>query len=180
MSIFTQVSEPNQAWLVVPKNKFLSTGLTRDYFSSRTFVTNDGTVLLAKEADAPLFLSVWAYRFEEATVDEVVVPSSEIKSLPIFGCARETGPAREHVAELATTIAADRMKIKTEDVARLIEWSAWGSVAEMISREFGKRYKGYYPSCGMPLRSEAVVAEVFDAIALLLRDPRRAVRWNAA
>lgn len=59
-----------------------------------------------------------------------------------------------------------------------MEKSNWGSLRGMIRREFLGTHRGYFPSCGMNCRSEAVIAECFDAIAILTGDTRRAKRWN--
>ena len=75
-----------------------------------------------------------------------------------------------------TATAAARLDLAHAEVERAMLLSAWTTVAEMIEREFLGAYRGYYPKCSMSLRAEAVIAEVFDAIAEMQDDPRRALR----
>ena len=75
-----------------------------------------------------------------------------------------------------TATAAARLGLTPAEVERAMCLSAWTTVAEMIEREFLGAYRGYYPKCSMALRAEAVIAEVFDAIAEMQSDPRRALR----
>ena len=91
----------------------------------------------------------------------------------------ETGPDGAGLHALAaqvTETAAVRLGLTPAQVERAMALSAWITVAEMIEREFLGAYRGYFPKCGMAARNEAVIAEVFDAIAEALGDPRRALR----
>ena len=72
--------------------------------------------------------------------------------------------------------AAARLDLTPAEVEHAMLLSAWTTVAEMIEREFLGAYRSYYPKCSMSLRAEAVIAEVFDAIAAMQGDPRRALR----
>ena len=80
------------------------------------------------------------------------------------------------LAASVTEAAAAQLSLTPAQVERAMLLSAWTTVAEMIEREFLGAYRQYYPKCGMALRNEAVIAEVFDAIAKVLDDPRRALR----
>ena len=81
-------------------------------------------------------------------------------------------PAAAHV----TKAVARTLGLSPAAIERAMAISAWTTVAEMIEREFLGAYRGYYPLCAMGIRAEAVIAEVFDAIAVLQDDPRRALR----
>ena len=78
-------------------------------------------------------------------------------------------------ARVAETAAA-RLSLTPAQVERAMTLSTWTTAAEMIEREFLGAYRGYFPKCGMAVRNEAVIAEVFDAIAEATGDPRRALR----
>jgi hypothetical protein len=80
------------------------------------------------------------------------------------------------LAARATETAAARLSLTPAQVERAMALSAWTTAAEMIEREFLGAYRGYFPKCGMAVRNEAVIAEVFDAIAEATGDPRRALR----
>jgi hypothetical protein len=91
----------------------------------------------------------------------------------------EIGPDGARLYALAarvTETAAARLALTPAQVERAMALSAWTTAAEMIEREFGGAYRGYFPKCGMAARNEAVIAEVFDAIAEATGDPRRALR----
>lgn len=91
----------------------------------------------------------------------------------------EIGPDGAGLYALAaqvTETAAARLGLASAQVERAMALSAWTTAAEMIEREFLGAYRGYFPKCGMAVRNEAVIAEVFDAIAEALADPRRALR----
>ena len=79
-------------------------------------------------------------------------------------------------AALATITAADELNTGVAEIDAAIARSAWGSVPEMLTREFEGGYRGYYPKCAMDVFDEAAIAAVFDALAELLGDARRAVR----
>jgi len=83
------------------------------------------------------------------------------------------------LAARVTETAAARLALTPAQAERAMLLSAWTTVAEMIEREFLGAYRQYYPKCGMALRNEAVTAEVFDAIAEAMDDPRRALRAGA-
>ena len=82
------------------------------------------------------------------------------------------------VAAATRTAAAQVMDMREEQVVHALATSVWGTVEEMISREFTGSYRGYYPKCGMTLRCEMVFAEVFDLLAAAFDDPRRTVRYG--
>jgi hypothetical protein len=86
------------------------------------------------------------------------------------------GAGLHTLAASVTETAAARLSLTPDQVERAMLLSAWTTVAEMTLREFLGAYRQYYPKCGMALRNEAVIAEVFDAIAEVLDDPRRALR----
>ena len=78
---------------------------------------------------------------------------------------------------------AYRMQIPSGAVAEALAGSVWRTVAEMSTREFTRKitgpYRGYSPKCDMAIREEAVIAQVFDQLAITYGDPRRAVRSGA-
>ena len=80
------------------------------------------------------------------------------------------------LAAQVTETAAARLGLTVAQVERAMSLSAWTTAAKMIEREFGGAYRLYFPEYGMAVRGEAVIAEVFDAIAEALGDPRRALR----
>lgn len=80
------------------------------------------------------------------------------------------------LAAQVTEAASARLGLTPAQVERALALSAWTTAAEMIEREFLGAYRGYFPKCGMAVRNEAVIAEVFDAIAEATGDPRRALR----
>ena len=86
------------------------------------------------------------------------------------------GDGLHALAVLVTEAAATRLGFSFAEIERAMASSVWGTAREMIEREFGGTYRGYYPKCDMEVRSAAVIAEVFDAIAEMLGDPRRALR----
>jgi hypothetical protein len=101
--------------------------------------------------------------------------TTSIETTPI----PEIGPDGAGLYALAarvTETAAARLSLTPAQVERAMALSAWTTAAEMIEREFLGAYRGYFPKCGMAVRNEAVIAEVFDAIAEALGDPRRALR----
>ena len=83
---------------------------------------------------------------------------------------------RDAMARDALAIVACRMQLPPATVAQTMALSAWTTIEEMIEREFEGGYRGYYPKCWMNERADAVIAEVFDQIAIRLGDPRRALR----
>ena len=93
-----------------------------------------------------------------------------------FGTPATTGTGKEALARAVLGTVAQRMWLPAAAVERAFALSAWTTIDEMIEREFMGAYRGYYPKCSMNLRSEAVIAEVFDRIAIALDDPRRALR----
>jgi hypothetical protein len=60
-----------------------------------------------------------------------------------------------------------------------LKGSGWRDVEDMVRREFAGAYRGYYPSVSMWLLPEAAIAVAFDAIAIAMSDPRRALRNTA-
>lgn len=96
----------------------------------------------------------------------------------------ETAPADERddnpmpgiTAALAAFTAASELGITEAAIEAAMARSTWGSVHGLLAREFQGSYRGYYPKCGMHVRDEVAIAAVFDAVAELLGDPRRAAR----
>lgn len=86
---------------------------------------------------------------------------------------------KDALTETVLATVAYRMLLTPAQVAATFSLSTWGTVEDMIHREFSGPYRGYYPKCSMELRAEAVIAEVFDQIAIALEDPRRALRAGA-
>jgi hypothetical protein len=82
-------------------------------------------------------------------------------------------------AALATITAADEMNVTEGTIEIALSRSTWGSVQGMLVREFEGGYRGYYPKCGLAVPDEAAIAAVFDALAGLTGDPRRALRVPA-
>ena len=82
-------------------------------------------------------------------------------------------------AALATLTAADALHVTEGTIEIAMARSTWGSVQGMLAREFEGDYRGYYPKCGMAVPDEAAIAVVFDALAELKGDPRRALRVPA-
>ena len=68
------------------------------------------------------------------------------------------------------------MRIPEAAVTQEMALSSWTTVEEMIEREFIGAYRGYFPKCTMDRRLDAVIAEVFDSLAITFDDPRRALR----
>ena len=83
------------------------------------------------------------------------------------------------IAADAETKAASNLAIRVEDVRLYLKNSVWNDAFGMLQQEFSGRYRGYYPTCGMGLMTEAVIAEVFDALAEATGDQRRAQRRGA-
>ena len=92
-------------------------------------------------------------------------------------------PARNPMAgitaALATIGAASELRVTEATIEAGMARSTWGSVQEMLAREFEGPYRAYYPKCRMDAPDEAVIAAVFDALATLKDDPRRALRTQA-
>ena len=86
---------------------------------------------------------------------------------------------REAVARDALAAVARRMRLTEAQVAQSFALTSWTTVDELILRKFEGAYRGYFPKCRMELRAEAVIAELFDQIAIALGDPRRAMRCGA-
>lgn len=80
------------------------------------------------------------------------------------------------VAEGIPYIVAFKMALTQAQVRSAFALSSWTTIEEMVEREFAGAYRGYFPKCGMEIRAEAVIAEVFDQIAINLGDPRRSLR----
>ena len=83
---------------------------------------------------------------------------------------------RQAMARDALAIVACRMQLPPAMVTQTMALSAWTTIEEMIEREFEGSYRSFYPKCFMNQRAEAVIADVFDQIAIRLGDPRRALR----
>ncbi|SFH27728.1 hypothetical protein SAMN04488020_10973 [Palleronia marisminoris] len=83
---------------------------------------------------------------------------------------------KEAVASGVLETVAYRMQLTPIQIKRAFILSSWVTIEEMIEREFAGAYRGYFPKCSMDLRAEAVIAEVFDQLAIALDDPRRAMR----
>ncbi len=83
------------------------------------------------------------------------------------------------IATAAEATAASRLAIKVQEVRLYMKNSTWYDACGMLRQEFSGQYRGYYPTCGMGLMTEAVIAEVFDALAEATGDPRRALRRGA-
>ncbi|CTQ34828.1 hypothetical protein [Jannaschia rubra] len=101
--------------------------------------------------------------------------TTRTQTTPAIGIDRD-GAGLHALAAQVTEIAAVQLSLAPAQVERAMALSAWTTAAEMIEREFLGTYRGYFPKCGMAVRNEAVIAEVFDAIAKALGDPRRALR----
>jgi hypothetical protein len=71
------------------------------------------------------------------------------------------------------------LDLDRDGVRAVFKASGWRDVEDMARREFTGRYRGYYPSVGMWLLPEAAIAVAFDAIAVAMGDPRRALRNTA-
>ena len=94
--------------------------------------------------------------------------------------SRPTGrPVTGITAALATIAAADELGVTEATIDTAMVRSAWGCVPVMLTREFEGPYRGYYPKCRTGVPDEAVIAAVFDALAALMEDPRRAPRSPA-
>lgn len=88
----------------------------------------------------------------------------------------EISPMTGITAALATITAAHELRVGETEIELRMARSVWGSVQEMLVREFQGSYRGYYPKCGMHVRDEAAIAAVFDALAEITNDGRRALR----
>ena len=86
---------------------------------------------------------------------------------------------REAIAREAIAQTARRLQIREAQVVQALAMSAWRTPEEMIEREFAGAYRGYFPKCSMDMLSYAILAEIFDALAIALGDPRRALRSGA-
>lgn len=80
------------------------------------------------------------------------------------------------IASAVLATVAYRMQLTQDAVKEYFAQSGWNTIAQMIEREFIGTYRGYFPKCGMEIRAEAVIAEVFDQLAMAFDNPRRAVR----
>ena len=88
-----------------------------------------------------------------------------------------TGPRPPGVtAALALLTAANELGLSEAAIAEALAGTTWGSAQELLAREFEGAYRSYYPKCRMARIDEAAVAAVFDALAEILDDPRRALR----
>ena len=88
-----------------------------------------------------------------------------------------TGPRPPGVtAALALLTAENELGLSAAAIAEALTGTTWGSAQELLAREFKGAYRGYYPKCRMARIDEAAVAAVFDALAEILGDPRRALR----
>lgn len=83
------------------------------------------------------------------------------------------------IAAATRAATAEMMGLSEDAVATAFGTSNWGTIEEMIEREFTGSYRGYFPKCGMSMRCEVVIAEVFDLLAAAFEDPRRALRYGA-
>ena len=75
--------------------------------------------------------------------------------------------------------AAYRMGLTVQRIEAAMAGSAWSGVAGLVVREFDGPYRCYFPKCDMSILGGAVVAEIFDAIAIRRGDTRRALRVGA-
>ena len=89
-------------------------------------------------------------------------------------------PDQEAIATAALASAASRLGLSEAEAARALRFTGWRDAGEMLRREFLGSYRGYFPRCGMTVRAETIVAELFDALAFATGDPRRAQRHGAA
>lgn len=80
------------------------------------------------------------------------------------------------IASATLRLIAFEMRIPEAQVTQAMALSNWTTIEEMIGREFISAYRHYYPKCGMAIRNKAVIAEVFDSLAITFDDPRRALR----
>ncbi|MBM9595091.1 hypothetical protein [Roseitranquillus sediminis] len=92
----------------------------------------------------------------------------------------DVAPDQEAIAAAALASAASSLGLSEAEAARALRCTGWRDAGEMLRREFLGSYRGYYPRCGMTVRAEAVTAELFDALAIAMGDPRRAQRHGAA
>ena len=77
---------------------------------------------------------------------------------------------------LANITAADELRVTGAAIDAAMARSTWRSIQGMLTREFEGSYHRYYPKCRMDVPDEAAIAAVFDALAELTNDPRRALR----
>ena len=103
-----------------------------------------------------------------------MIPSQHDTSTP--------GPAagQDAIAAAALARAASRLGLSEAEAARAFRSTGWRDAGEMLRRELLGSYRGCFPRCGMSVRAEAVVAELFDTLAVAMGDPRRAQRHGAA
>ncbi len=88
-------------------------------------------------------------------------------------------PEDARIAKVAAERAAGLLSLPIARVHDVLRGSIWRTPEGLLAREFRGRYRGYYPKCDMALWPQAVVAEVFDALAEATGDPRRALRAGA-
>lgn len=88
-------------------------------------------------------------------------------------------PDEEAIAAAALASAASRLGLSEAEAARALRCTGWRDAGEMLHREFMGSYRGYFPRCRMTVRAEAVVAELFDVLAVATGDPRRAQRHGS-
>ena len=95
-------------------------------------------------------------------------------SRPLSG---PTGPRPPGVtAALALLTASNELGLSEAAIVEALAGTTWGSAQELLAREFEGAYRAYFPKCRMARIDEAAVAAVFDALAEILDDPRRALR----
>ena len=85
-------------------------------------------------------------------------------------------PLTRTASALANITAADELRVTGAAIDAAMARSTWRSIQGMLTREFEGCYRRYYPKCRMDVRDEAAIAAVFDALAVLTNDPRRALR----
>lgn len=78
--------------------------------------------------------------------------------------------------EKAHSAAQTQLAMSDKQIEKAFAYTGWTSIEDMAHREFGGDYQGYFPRVGMWVRSEALVAVVFDTLAESLGDSRRAMR----
>lgn len=76
----------------------------------------------------------------------------------------------------AAKFAAQKSRLSKGAIHRLIGQTDWRTVRALAEREFYGEYRGYFPVFAAAVPREAALANVFDALAVIVNDPRRAQR----
>lgn len=111
-------------------------------------------------------------------------PAEDLEGWSVARGHHEAGEPFEATDDLVAAFALERTLgriplIRLKDVQRAFSGSHYGSINDLIRREFRGEFQGFYPSCRVAEHIEhLIMAETFDAIAEALGDDRRAVRWQ--